>query len=50
MKLSMVLFMAGFLIRQEKDLRKPWMGFLKTIVIIGIAGFLILLETDLELP
>ena len=47
MKLSMVLFMAGFLIRQEKDLRKPWMGFLKTLLIIGIADVLILFETDL---
>ena len=47
MKLSMVLFMAGFLIRQEKDLRKPWMGFLKTLLIIGIADLLILFETDL---
>jgi cell division protein FtsW len=45
-KLSMVLFMAGFLIRQEKDIRKPWKGFLKTLVIIGIADFLLLLETD----
>ena len=47
MKLSMVLFMAGFLIRQEKDIRRPWMGFLKTIAIIGIADILLLLETDL---
>ena len=47
MKLSMVLFMAGFLIRQEKDIRKPWMGFLKTIAIIGVTGLLILLETDI---
>ena len=46
MKLSMVLFMAGFLIRQEKDIRKPWKGFLKTLVIIGIADVLLLLETD----
>ena len=46
MKLSMVLFMAGFLIRQEKDIRKPWKGFLKTLIIIGIADFLLLLETD----
>ena len=46
MKLSMVLFMAGFLIRQEKDIRKPWKGFLKTLVIIGIADALLLLETD----
>ena len=47
MKLSMVLFMAGFLIRQEKDIRKPWIGFIKTIAIVGITGLLILLETDI---
>ena len=47
MKLSMVLFMAGFLIRQEKDIRKPWIGFIKTIAIIGITGLLIVLETDI---
>ena len=47
MKLSMVLFMAGFLIRQEKDVRSPWMGFIKTICIIGIADVLLLLETDI---
>ena len=47
MKLSMVLFMAGFLIRQEKDIRKPWIGFIKTIAIIGITGLLILLEPDI---
>ena len=46
MKLSMVLFMAGFLIRQEKDIRKPWKGFVKTLVIIGLADFLLMLETD----
>ena len=46
MKLSMILFMAGFLIRQEKDVRSPWMGFFKTLLIIGIADVLLLLETD----
>jgi len=47
MKLSMVLFMAGFLVRIEKDLRSPWMGFIKTLLIIGIADILLLLETDI---
>jgi len=47
MKLSMILFMAGFLIRQEKDLRKPWMGFVKTLAIIFIADILVVLETDI---
>jgi len=47
MKLSMILFMAGFLIRQENDIRKPWKGFLKTLGIIFIADILIVLETDI---
>ena len=47
MKLSMILFMAGFLIRQEKDVRKPWMGFVKTLAIIFIADILVVLETDI---
>ena len=46
MKLSMILFMAGFLIRQEKDVRSPWTGFIKTLLIIGSADILLLLETD----
>jgi len=47
MKLSMVLFMAGFLIRQEEDVRSPWMGFIKTIIIISIVDLLLLFETDI---
>ena len=47
MKLSMILFMAGFLIRQEKDVRSPWMGFVKTLLIVGCADILLLLETDI---
>ena len=47
MKLSMVLFMAGFLIRIEKDLRNPWTAFMKTLLIIGIVDVLLLLETDI---
>ena len=43
----MILFMAGFLIRQEKDVRSPWMGFVKTLIIVGSADILLLLETDL---
>ena len=47
MKLSMVLFMAGFLIRIEKDLRNPWTAFMKTLLIIGIVDVLLLFETDI---
>ncbi len=47
MKLAMILYMAGFLIRQEKDVRRPWMGFLKTILIVSTADILLLLEMDI---
>jgi cell division protein FtsW len=47
MKLVMILFMAGFLVRQEKDLRKPYMGFIKTLIIIGSSSLLLLLEPDI---
>jgi len=47
MKLSMILFMAGFLIRQEKDVRKPWMGFVKTMAIIFVADILVVTEKDI---
>ncbi len=47
MKLVMILFMAGFLIRQENDLKKPWTGLVKTLIIVSLADILLLLETDL---
>ena len=47
MKLVMILFMAGFLIRQENDLKKPWIGLVKTLVIVSLADILLLLEIDL---
>jgi cell division protein FtsW len=43
----MILFMAGFLIRQENDLKKPWTGLLKTLVIVSMADVLLLFEIDL---
>ncbi len=47
MKIAMILYMADFLIRHEKDVKKPWMGLIKTLIIISSAGVLLLLETDL---
>jgi len=47
MKLAMILYMAGFLIRQEKDVRLPWKGFIKTITIIFVACFLVAIEVDI---
>lgn len=47
MKLVMILFMAGFLVRQERDLKKPWAGLIKTLIIVSLADILLLLEVDL---
>jgi len=47
MKLTMILFMAGFLIRQKEDIRKPRLGLLKTLIIVALPGALLMFETDL---
>ena len=47
MKLAMVLFMAGFLIRQEKEVTGSLTGIGKTLIIVASSGLLTMLETDL---
>lgn len=47
MKLMMVLFMAGFLIRQEKQVTSSLKGLGKTLLIVASSGLLTMLETDL---
>jgi len=47
MKLAMILYMAGFLIRQEKDVRHSWKGFIKTFTIIFVACILVAIEIDI---
>ena len=47
MKLAMILYMAGFLIRQEKDVRHSWKGIIKTITIIFVACILVAIEVDI---
>ena len=47
MKLAMILYMAGFLIRQEKDVRHSWKGFIKTFTIIFVACILVAIEVDI---
>ncbi|CAB9538764.1 Peptidoglycan glycosyltransferase FtsW (EC 2.4.1.129) [uncultured Gammaproteobacteria bacterium] len=46
LKIVIILFTAGFLVEQEKDLKHPWLGFFKVLVIISIPGILLLLESD----
>ncbi|HCF48165.1 MAG TPA: cell cycle protein, partial [Gammaproteobacteria bacterium] len=47
MKLAMILFMAGFLIRQEKEVTGSLTGIGKTLLIVASSGLLTMLETDL---
>jgi cell division protein FtsW len=47
MKLVMILFMAGFLIRQEKEVTGSLAGIGKTLIIVASSGLLTMLETDL---
>jgi cell division protein FtsW len=47
MKIVMVLFMAGFLTRQEKYLKDPWLVLFKTLIVVGAAAVLIINEQDL---
>lgn len=47
MKLAMILFMAGFLIRQEKEITSSLVGLGKTLLIVALSGLLTMLETDL---
>ncbi|RUM76224.1 MAG: cell cycle protein [Candidatus Thioglobus sp.] len=47
MKLTMILFMAGFLIRQEKEVTGSLTGIGKTLIIVASSGLLTILETDL---
>jgi cell division protein FtsW len=46
MKLVMILFMAGFLIRQEKEVTGSLTGIGKTLIIVASSGLLTMLETD----
>jgi len=46
LKLTMIFFLSAFLIRQEKDIRKPWIGLIKTLIIFSIPALLLMLETD----
>jgi cell division protein FtsW len=45
-KLSMLLYLAGYLVRHEYDIKHRVVGFLKPMGITAILGFLLLLEPD----
>ena len=47
MKLAIIFFMANFLIKNKKDLEKPWLILMKSVSIISVPVILLLFETDI---
>ncbi len=45
-KLSFVLYMAGYLVRQQQQVRERISGFIKPMLLVGLLGLLLLAEPD----
>lgn len=45
-KLTVVLYISGYLIRRQAEVQNQWSGFLKPLVILGVIVVLLLLEPD----
>jgi len=45
-KVFMVVYVAGYLVRHGHDVKEYWLGFLKPMVLLALIGFLLLLEPD----
>lgn len=45
-KISMILYVAGYLVRQEEQVKQNIIGFLKPMIILMVMAFLLLLEPD----
>ena len=45
-KLAMVLYLAGYLVRRNKEVKSKIRGFLKPMVVLGIVAILLLKEPD----
>lgn len=45
-KLTMILFMANYLVRRQNEVRSQASGFLKPVALLGIAALLLLKEPD----
>jgi len=46
MKLAMVVYLAGYLVRRGDEVRASVKGFLKPMLLVGIVGLLLMLEPD----
>lgn len=45
-KLTMIFYLAGYLVRQQKAVSESILGFIKPMMILGLVSFLLLLEPD----
>eukprot|EP00487_Bulimina_marginata_P011090 TRINITY_DN644_c0_g1_i1.p1 TRINITY_DN644_c0_g1~~TRINITY_DN644_c0_g1_i1.p1 ORF type:complete len:161 (+),score=12.57 TRINITY_DN644_c0_g1_i1:278-760(+) len=45
-KLTVVLYISGYLIRRQAEVQNQWSGFIKPLVILGFIVVLLLLEPD----
>lgn len=45
-KLCMIVYVAGYIVRQEKTIRDNVLGFMKPMLVLSIVAFLLLLEPD----
>ena len=45
-KLALLLYAAGYLVRQEDDVRHHWSGLVRLIGVLSVVALLLLLEPD----
>ena len=45
-KLALVIYLAGYLVRQEKEVRTEWTGFLIPMGVVGVVALLLMVEPD----
>ena len=46
-RLCLIIYLAGYLVRQNKSLREQFSGFLKPMIVLAVASVLLLAEPDL---
>ena len=45
-RLCIMIYVAGYLVRRNKQLREGFVGFLRPMIVLGLASLLLLMETD----
>ncbi|MBE8735189.1 cell division protein FtsW [Aeromonas veronii] len=46
-KLALFVYLAGYLVRRQSEVREAWIGFLKPLAVFGVLAVLLLLQPDL---